>query len=69
MAKQRKIQLNNPVSATEEEHVSSVYKAESVGLTATENLFGEWTWYTDDIDQEIRDAWKRWTENFECMVR
>lgn len=24
--------------------------------------FGKWNWFTDDIQQEVKSAWQRWTQ-------
>ncbi len=26
------------------------------------SLFGKWTWFTDDMEGEIKNAWKSWQE-------
>jgi len=40
----------------------------TVESNSSEDLFGKWSWYTDDIDREVRNAWQRWAAK-SCVIK
>lgn len=57
MVEKKDIKLNNLIPAEDENNVSSFLDSEAVESIASENLFGKWLWYSDEMDREIRDAY------------
>ena len=30
-------------------------------VTGSQDLFGKWDWFTNEMEEETRDAWQGWT--------
>lgn len=57
-----KVILNCPIPADDGSTVLVFLMPKTMESNSSEDLFGKWSWYTDEIDQEVHNAWKRWTE-------
>ncbi len=60
--KKGKVVLNAPIPAEDGMTVLVFLLPKIAESNSSEDLFGKWAWYTDDIDQEVRNAWQKWAE-------
>lgn len=60
--KKGKVVLNAPIPAEDGMTVLVFLLPKTVESNSSEDLFGKWFWYTDDIDREVRNAWQKWAE-------
>ena len=36
-------------------------------VTKSQDLFGKWDWFTNEMEEETRDAWQRWTNTVSSL--
>ncbi|MDZ7262170.1 MAG: hypothetical protein ONB05_08715 [candidate division KSB1 bacterium] len=56
------IRLNQPIPAEDGTSVLVFIMPKIVDINSTGSLFGKWTWYTNEVEWEVKHAWQSWAE-------